>query len=363
MNDKRPIILCAGGTGGHVAPAIAVYEELRARGIPCQILTDERCQSFVAASIQETRDYRVLRAIPLTQTAGGIVRFSIALIQTLCICFWRYCANRPRAVLVFGGYTSLGAGIMAFLLKIPLYVHEQNAHLGRTNRFLSRMARHLLLTFSETTGIPPVIASKTRVTGIPVRAAIVALKNRPYAAPKSEEPFHFTILGGSQGARFFSDLLPNALVTMPDDLQERLRIHHQVPLSDLRHVRALYDVLSINAECAPFFPNVPELLASSHGVMARAGASTIGELMHARIPAILVPYPAALDDHQMLNARLIEKEGGAWVFEQKDMTPSCLQDLLCRMMTDPNLLQEKSAAMHFFAKVNATDRVIESILC
>lgn len=360
MNKLGPIILCAGGTGGHVAPAIAVYEKLHEQGIPCQILTDGRCDSFVSGYVSADQ-YALLPARPLRRTVLGVVRFLIAFVHTLWVCFWHYRACGPRAVLIFGGYSSLAAGIMAFFLKIPLYIHEQNAHLGRTNRFLSPMARRLLLTFSKTTGIPAAIQSKTCVTGIPVRAAIVALKNRPYVAPNLSDPFHFTILGGSQGAHFFTDLLPSALEYMAPNLQKRLRIHHQVPPSDLNRLQTVYGALHVNAQCAPFFSNIPELLASSHAIMARAGASTIGELIHARIPPILVPYPLAMDNHQMLNAQIIETGGGAWVFDQKNLTPTCLSDLLCRMMTDQTLLREKSAALAFFSDVNSTDCVIEEI--
>ena len=328
----RPIVIAAGGTGGHFYPAEALAAALIARGQWVVLMTDAR-SGALNSTVFEPRDQYVLPGAGIAgrgvaragkavlSLAAGVVRARGILARI-----------RPAAVVAFGGYPAVPPVLATRLLRDrpPVILHEQNAVLGRANRFLSGHASVLALSFAATVRVPKGV--RTVVTGNPARPAIMALSTAPYTPP--DGPVHLLILGGSLGARVFSDIVPEALTRLPDALRARLRVTQQCRAEDLDRVRAAYQDHGIAADLAPFFSDVADRLRAAHLVIARAGASTVAELAIAGRPAILVPLPGAIDDHQSANARALADAGGAWIMPQPTFTAARLADSLTRLLAD-----------------------------
>lgn len=334
------IALAAGGTGGHVIPAQALAAELQRRGHRIVFLTDRRgmryASLFPEMPVHEVasapfRRGLVARFVSAFRMVGGTLR-ARRLLREL----------RPAAMVGFGGYPSVPSGLAAALAGLPLCLHEQNAVFGRSNRMLARFARLVTLSFAGTYRLPrhPGI----HVTGNPVRPAIAALAATDYEAPAVDGEFRLLVIGGSQGATILSDVVPAAVSALPKGGYSRLKIVQQTREEDLERVTKLYEQLGVNAEILPFVEDLPERLATAHLVIARAGASTLSELAVAGRPAILVPYPAATDDHQTVNAVELTQGGGAWTIVQRDFTPAALAKLLQGLMRDPARLAAAAEA-------------------
>jgi UDP-N-acetylglucosamine--N-acetylmuramyl-(pentapeptide) pyrophosphoryl-undecaprenol N-acetylglucosamine transferase len=236
-------------------------------------------------------------------------------------------------------------------------LHEQNAVLGRANRFLAKRADVLALGFEGTEGVPAGVL--TEVTGNPVRPAIVGLSQTGYIA--ATDRIRLLVLGGSLGARVFSDVVPAALRALPDALRARLVVVQQARPEDLERVRAAYAADGIAAELSPFFPDVAARLVAAHLVIARAGASTVAELAVAGRPAILVPLPGAIDDHQSANARALAEAGGAWVVPQPAFTSALLAERLGVLLANPFGLVAAAVGARSQARADAASRLADLV--
>jgi UDP-N-acetylglucosamine--N-acetylmuramyl-(pentapeptide) pyrophosphoryl-undecaprenol N-acetylglucosamine transferase len=333
--SKSLILLTAGGTGGHVFPAEALADELSKRGHRLAFVTDRRGAAY-GGSLGGLDTYRI--------SGGGIAGKSItARLQSMGSLVAGYFQARslirrlrPAAVIGFGGYASVPAVMAANHLGVPSAVHEQNAVLGRANRLLASGASRIATSFHQVSRISAAWQSKVRRTGNPVRAAILAVRAAPY--PAIGERLTVLVTGGSQGAKIFSDLVPQALIRLPGDLQRRLHIHQQCRAEDIDRVTQLYQQHGISADLQPFFTDVPARLAASHLVICRSGASTVSELAVAGRPAILVPYLHAIDDHQTANARAFAQDGAGWVMAQTSLTPESLAIQLGALLTSADAL-------------------------
>jgi UDP-N-acetylglucosamine--N-acetylmuramyl-(pentapeptide) pyrophosphoryl-undecaprenol N-acetylglucosamine transferase len=236
-------------------------------------------------------------------------------------------------------------------------LHEQNAVLGRANRFLARYAELLALSFAATHRVPT--GCRTEVTGNPVRPAIIGLAQSAYTPP--DDRIRLLVLGGSLGARVFSETVPAAVARLPTTLLTRLEITQQCRPEDLDRVRTAYAALDIPAELSSFFPDVADRLAAAHLVLARAGASTIAELAVAGRPSILVPLPGAIDDHQSANAHALAARGGALVIPQHDLDPPMLSERLGEWLGAPDRLARSAAAARSMARIDATARLADLV--
>jgi UDP-N-acetylglucosamine--N-acetylmuramyl-(pentapeptide) pyrophosphoryl-undecaprenol N-acetylglucosamine transferase len=359
--DVHPIVIAAGGTGGHFYPAEALAAALIERGQWVVLMTDAR-SGALRSTVFDARNQYVL---PGAGIAGrGVVRagkavFSLA--AGVARARGILAQIRPAAVVAFGGYPSVPPVLATRLLRDrpPVILHEQNAVLGRANRFLARHASVLALSFTGTSRVPTKV--RRLVTGNPVRPEVTALSQADYAAPAG--PRHdgsieggsvrLLVLGGSLGARVFSDIVPGALARLPVSLRARLRVTQQCRAEDLDRVRATYAASEINAELAPFFPDVADRLRTAHLVIARAGASTVAELAIAGRPSILVPLPSAIDDHQSANARALATAGGAWVMPQPEFTVVALTERLSQLLADPGALTQAAANARLVARPGA----------
>jgi UDP-N-acetylglucosamine--N-acetylmuramyl-(pentapeptide) pyrophosphoryl-undecaprenol N-acetylglucosamine transferase len=353
-----PIVIAAGGTGGHFFPAEALASELLARGRRVALLTDARSgglRSPVFAGLERFVISGAGIAGRGTLRAGAA---AIAMVSGVAQARQILVRIHAAAVVGFGGYPCVAPVLATRLMRHrpAVILHEQNAVIGRANRFLARHADRLALSFAASQRVPKV---ETVVTGNPVRQAIKALATVPYVPPI--ETIRLLVLGGSLGARVFSDVVPTALASLPDSLLSRLSVVQQCRADDLGRVRAAYDLAGIDAELSPFFPDVSEKLASAHLVIARAGASTVAELAAAGRPAILVPLPGAIDDHQSANARALVEARGASVIAQKDFSPEALRDRLVALLAVPDQLNHAALAARSIAHPDATARLADLV--
>lgn len=338
-----PIVLAAGGTGGHVFPAQALAVALESRGWRLVLVTDRRGADYgdVLGRL-ETHHIRAgsPRARGLLARGAGVlnllrgVRDARRLLKRL----------KPAAAIGFGGYPSVPTMYAASRLRLPTAIHEQNAVLGRANRLLAPRVLAIATSFVDTARLERANASQLIHTGNPVRPAIAALAAVPYAAPPADGPCRLLITGGSQGAGVFAEVVPAALARLPEALKARLVVTQQCRAEDLEAVRRAYDAAGVEATLARFFADLPERLATAHLVIGRAGASTVAELAAAGRPAILVPYPHATDDHQSANAEALALAGGAWVVPQDGFTAAPLAERLAALCAAPDSLARAADA-------------------
>ena len=354
--ELRPVVIAAGGTGGHFFPAEALAAELSARGQRVVLMTDARSGGLTSPAF-EGRERFVL---PGSGIAGrGALRATRALAALAAGTFQAraiLARLRPAAIVGFGGYPSVAPVLASrFVRPRPAVVlHEQNAVLGRANRFLAPRADLLALSLPATSRLPAAI--RTEITGNPVRPAIAAA---PYAPPA--EKIQLLILGGSLGARIFSDLVPPALALLTQPMRARLIVTQQCRAEDLDRVRAAYAASGIRAQLSPFFADIAARLRDAHLVIARAGASTIAELAVVGRPAILVPLPGAIDDHQTANAASLANVGGAWLMPQADLTPEGLLGKLASLFADPDRLTQAAQAASATGRPDAAARLADLV--
>lgn len=350
---ERLIVLTAGGTGGHVFPAEALAQALLNEGYRLALITDQRGSSYNGTlGMVETH------AVSGQGIAGrgvlGLVKGAISLGLGVLQARRILARLKPSAVVGFGGYASAPAMFAAVQLGLPTVIHEQNAVLGRANRLLAAKVNRVCTSF-ELAKPAPKTATVVR-TGMPVRPAIVALRSALYVPP-TNGLFRILVLGGSQGARIFSDVLPTAVRLLPESLRNRLEITQQCRPEDLDRTHEAYVGSGAYAQLRVFFDNVPELLAGTHLLIARSGASTVGEVALIGRPSLLVPYPYATDDHQSANASALEACGGAWAMKQNSFTPEALAARLRAFAAAPQSLADAAAAAARFAMPDAAQRL------
>lgn len=356
------VVLAAGGTGGHVFPAEALAQEMIARGHRLVLVTDKRGAAYGGALGSLETHHITAGSIAGQGALGrvkGLINMGIGVLQAKKLLQ----TMKPEAVVGFGGYAAAPTVVAALQLGLPTIIHEQNAVLGLANRLLAGKVDHVCTSY-ELAKKPPKDARLTR-TGMPVRPAIVATGYTPYQAPTADGTIRLLVLGGSQGARVFSDVLPAAIKLLPMDIRRRLEISQQSRPEELDRTHQAYVGSEAHVQLRHFFDNVPELMAKAHLLISRSGASTVAEVSAAGRPSLLVPYPFAADDHQTANARTLEAAGGGWMMPQNKFTPEAVAEQLVRLLTQPQLLADAAQAAAAFAIPDAANRlanVVTSIL-
>jgi UDP-N-acetylglucosamine--N-acetylmuramyl-(pentapeptide) pyrophosphoryl-undecaprenol N-acetylglucosamine transferase len=360
VGDRPTFVLAAGGTGGHLFPAQALAERLVAQGAAVHLATDRRADAFTEAvpGVEISQIWAGRIGGGPIQSAYGIAEMAVGIMQA------RRLLRRldPEAVVGFGGYPSVPTMWAASQLGYPTAVHEQNAVLGRANRLLARRVRRIATGFAETANVR--VSARDRVvhTGNPVRPAILALADTVYRPPAPGESIELLILGGSQGARVFADVVPTALAALSPSQRAVLRVSQQARPEDCERVSAQLREAAITAEVSSFFTDVPERLARAQLVICRSGASTVSELAAVGRPALLVPYPHATDDHQTANARAFANAGAGWVVPQPALSAPMLANLLSERLGDPAALVLASSQARRFARDDAAERLADIVL-
>jgi UDP-N-acetylglucosamine--N-acetylmuramyl-(pentapeptide) pyrophosphoryl-undecaprenol N-acetylglucosamine transferase len=355
---QQPVVIAAGGTGGHFFPAEALAAELLARGQRVVLLTDARSSAAKSPVFKQCESH----IVPGAGIAGRSLRRALA--GALAIGRGVLAARRimaplaPAVVIGFGGYPAVAPLLAArTLAKRPLLIlHDQNAVLGKANQLLARICDHIALSFPETSGLPPGRAGV--FTGNPVRPAILAQEKAPYAPPGDE--IHLLVLGGSLGARVFGSLVPAALALLPAALRARIRLTMQCPAQELEGARAALAACQIAATLAPFFEDVAALLADAHLVIARSGGSTVAELAVVGRPAIFIPLGINAD--QRANAGALAAIGGAWMLEQAGLTPETLAEKIEIVLMKPEELQIAAAHAASAGRVDAAVRLADMVM-
>lgn len=338
MTATRHFLLAAGGTGGHMLPAYALAGELIARGHRVALVSDDRGLKIPGAPAElETHVLPAGRASggPLGWLKGALAirkgrRMAIELIDDF----------DPAVVVGFGGYPSLPSLLAAGATKRPRVIHEQNAVLGRVNRLMAPRVDAVAVAYHHIQRYPAGHELKKHITGNPVRDEIVAIREEGFPPLLEDGIFRLLVVGGSLGATVLSEVVPAAIAMLPRALLDRLQVVQQCREDDLEAVRARYAELGVAAECAPYIKDFPERLRWAHMVIARAGASTVAELACAGRPAIFVPYPHAMDDHQTYNVVDLVEAGGAISFRQSDFIPAEVAKHIQRMAVEPGVLEE-----------------------
>ncbi len=360
QRQDRLAVVAAGGTGGHLFPAQALAEALMPRGWRVVLCTDERGANYAGNFPAEER----IGLPAATYRPGdpvGMVRAGLTILQGVMQARAAFRRLEPAVVVGFGGYPSLPALLAAVSGGRRTVIHEQNAVIGRANRFLAGRVSAVACAFPTLLKAPASVVARAQIVGNPVRPEIRALADRPYEAPTDEGQIRLLITGGSQGARLLSELLPKAVARLPEALRGRLSVQQQTRAESMDSARATYRNAMVEAEIAPFFRDMAGRLGAAHLVVGRAGASTCCELAVAGKPAILVPLKIALDDDQGQNARLLAEAGGAEIAREEVLTVDVMAGALETLLTNPARLARMAAASRSVARPDAAERLADVV--
>ena len=357
--QDKLILLCAGGTGGHLFPAESLSTALIKRGATIDLATDHRTAQFKFPA-------RDVHLIP-SATVRGKDPLSLARTATMLargtLKAWNVIGRiKPSVVVGFGGYPTVPPLLAASLRGVPTVLHEQNSVMGRANRLLAARVTRIATGFPTVKNVDAALQAKMTFTGNPVRPAVIAVSDTPYPTPDPSGPFNLLVFGGSQGAQVMGEVVPAAIAHMSADIRARLRIVQQARAENLEAVRATYAKLGVVADCAPFFSDLPARMGAAHLIVSRSGASTVAELSAIGRPGILVPLPHALDQDQFHNAGALEAAGGAIRIVQKDFTPDRLCSEIVALAGDPEALSAMAAAAKSLGTLDAADRLADLVM-
>ncbi|MEM6667112.1 MAG: UDP-N-acetylglucosamine--N-acetylmuramyl-(pentapeptide) pyrophosphoryl-undecaprenol N-acetylglucosamine transferase [Pseudomonadota bacterium] len=350
MAETSPLVVIgAGGTGGHMFPAASFAEEMRSRGWQVGLISDDRGLRY-GAKFPADWKLEVKAASPNLRkpwTLPGTVMKLSAGVNTARAMMREF---RPALVAGFGGYPAFPALAAGRREGIPLIIHEQNAVLGRVNRRFASHAAVVASGFPRLDRLPG--GAEHLPLGNPVRAPIIAVRDRPYPDPNG--PLNILITGGSQGSRILGEALPLAICNhLPDEIKSRLTVIQQVREEQVAEVVKLYANAGITAEIDTFFNDMAERLAAAHFVIARSGAGTVSELAAVGRPSILIPLKIAMDDHQTANAAALTDVSAADLVVEDNLYPNLIGELLSVRLGDPDDLQERALAAKTAGTVTA----------
>ena len=362
MKDKKLVILTAGGTGGHIYPAEALATELEHRGFNVMLFTDARGLNNYKGKLGKIENRAICsgsvigksvltKIISLFKVGLGVLQAGFYLFRV-----------KPCCVVGFGGYASFPTAVASIILRIPLIVHEQNSVMSRTNRILAPFASVVAQSFRKVKNTPK--GSKSVLTGMPVRETIALLHEQP--RKKSSDKKTLVILGGSQGARVFAEVVPAAVKLLDGKLQEKLTLYQQCRKGEEAQVEQAYEGLPCKTIVRSFFENMPELYSQADFMISRSGASSVYEIAAAGVPAMFVPLPIAADNHQYYNAEEFVEAGAACLVLQKDFTPEKVKHVLEDLFSNPEHFAVMSEKAKDMALVDASAQladVVQHFVC
>ncbi|WP_037308026.1 UDP-N-acetylglucosamine--N-acetylmuramyl-(pentapeptide) pyrophosphoryl-undecaprenol N-acetylglucosamine transferase [Ruegeria halocynthiae] len=354
---KPYLLIAAGGTGGHMFPAQALAEAMLHNGWRVRLSTDARGARYTggfphsteiveASSATFARGGLMAKAMAGPKIAGGVSNMAFQMLR-----------DRPDVVVGFGGYPSIPALGAATMLKIPRMIHEQNGILGRVNQLFATRVSQVACGIWPTD--LPEGASGTH-TGNPVRAAVLERTAAPYIPP-GDYPMSILVMGGSQGARILSDMVPGAIAALPDNLRSHIRVAHQARDEDAERVTGFYADHGILAEVKPFFQDVPRRMSEAQLVISRSGASSVADISVIGRPSILIPFAAAAGDHQTANARGLVQAGGAIMIPENVLDVAALAQQITSVLTNPQAAQKMAHAALSTGAPDATERLVHLV--
>ncbi len=352
---QRPILLAAGGTGGHLFPAEALALELRQRGYAIELASDERAVGYAGAFPADAVHEIISGTVTGTGLFGkirGVLKLMSGVLQARKL----MAKVRPALVVGFGGYPTVPPLLAASNRRIPTLIHEQNAVMGRANRFLAGKVSAIATGFEI---VPLGKGPKPVCVGIPVRSAVLEAAQLPFPEMNT---INLCVFGGSQGARVMSEIVPNAIALLPENLRAKLNIVQQARKEDVDAVRSLYVKAGVKADIQAFFSDLPQRMAQSHLVIGRGGASTVAELGVIGRASILVPLPGSLDQDQAANAKVLEKAGAAKVVKQSDFTVEWLASELNKQLQNIDELKAQGQRAKAIGISDAASRLADLVV-
>lgn len=346
---RKTIVLTAGGTGGHVFPALSLASKLEQLGYEIHLFTDSRGLTY-----QKSHGIDQVMCLPIYRKKGlwGSGIFLLSLVWATFKCFLTFLARRPSLVVGFGGYVSAPALLAAALLRLPTILHEQNAVLGRVNRKLAPYVSYVATSFPH---VKFSTQENTVLTGNPVRDEFLAIRGAPF--PEIVDKVNIFVVGGSQGASIFSRVIPQAMEMLSEEERQRITLVQQCRSELMDKTEMAFKKSNITVTLKTFFSDIDLQVARSHLVIGRSGAMTVTELAVAGRPAIFVPYAAAMDNHQYYNAEQVTQHGGGLLVKEKEFTPTSLATLLKEILAEPLKLAEKAEKIRHFAIPDAVTKL------
>ena len=348
------LVIAAGGTGGHMFPAQALSEAMLAKGWRVHLSTDARGARYTGGFPDEVAVEEISSA---TFARGSLLAKAMVPFRILAgvlSATARMRRDKPRVVVGFGGYPAIPAMGAAWLLRLPRMLHEQNGVLGRVNKIFARRV-NVVACGTWPTDLPNGLEGQP--TGNPVRSAIRELAGAPYTPP-GETGVSILVIGGSQGARILSDVVPSAIADLPDALLSGLRVAHQARGEDEERVRKAYADAGISAVVKPFFDDVPQRLAEAQLVISRSGASSVADISVIGRPSVLIPFAAATNDHQTANARGLVESDAAILIPESRLTPAVLTEQVAAVLTNPDAAVQMATAARRAGQPDATQNLV-----
>lgn len=326
MKTISNIVLVAGGTGGHIFPAQALAEEIIEQGLKPILVSDKRGKDFVFSPFDQTNT--IIMDVSKSQ---GVLKLILSVYNAIKILK----KHKAQVVIGFGGYTTLAVCLAAIILRVPLYIHEQNALIGRVNRLLCLFARGIFTSFHTTLMLKQKYQNKIHYIGGILRKDVIHELNKK--TTKKDNSFNILVIGGSLGSKIITDVVPQSIIQANVG---NLIVYQQARSEFIDDVKSLYESKGIISEVKSFFGNIGALLKKADLIIARAGASTIMEIAHAKKPALLIPLKIATDNHQFYNAKLLADMGAAIIIEEDNFNTSQLTLLLTDLLTNNFKLDE-----------------------
>jgi len=362
MSTDKLVVIAAGGTGGHMFPASAFAAEMKSRGWRVGLLTDERGRRYTDGFEADWIE-NVKAATFASKRPDKVLASAMKILAGINEAKGKLKAEGADLVAGFGGYPAFPALMAAGGLKTPIIIHEQNAVLGRVNRFFAKQAKIVACGFDRLDRLPATAEPRKRVVGNPVRRTILDVRDMPYPKVGREAELQLLIIGGSQGARLFGEVLPPAICALPETLRSRLKVVQQVREEQIEAVTAVYEAAGVKTQLSPFFSHMPDLLAKSHMVISRSGASSVTELAVVGRPSLLIPLAIAMDDHQTGNAETLRDAGAADVVQERELTVERVTEILAERLSDGEALQARAEAAKSVGKFNASSELADLAEC
>ena len=338
MKQSIKILIAAGGTGGHIFPALSIINKIKVNDFI--VITDQRGENYFNKFFSNKKINHTIIVHKVSTPSSRILinklkslfQLSVSLLKTIFLIV----SHKPQVIVGFGGYPSVAPIIAAKLFKIPSIIHEQNAIIGRANKFLSKISNLLALSFFETKNIEN--NQNIIFTGNPTREEFSNLGKLKYSIPTEKQKFTILIVGGSLGANFFSNQVTAIICSLPKEIREKIYVIQQVRKADKDNVKDIYYEHQIDCEIETFFDDIFKKFKKAHIIITRSGGSSVAEILTSSKPVIFIPLPTALDNHQLENTKLITNRGGGWVLTQNTKIAVNLKKLIENLIKNPNKL-------------------------
>ena len=347
------LIIAAGGTGGHMFPAQALAEVMLKRGWRVRLSTDARGARYTGGFPD---DVEIVEVSSATFARGGLMAKALVPLRIgsgILGAVWRMMRDRPSVVVGFGGYPSIPALGAATLLRVPRMIHEQNGVLGRVNELFSKRVDAVACGTWPTT-LPDGVEGVH--TGNPVRASVLERAGAGYIPP-GDYPMQLLVMGGSQGARILSDVVPPAIAGLPMEMLRNVRVSHQARAEDQDRVSGYYEEQGITADVQPFFDDVPRRMSEAQLVISRAGASSVADISVIGRPSILIPFAAATGDHQTANARGLVEAGAAIMVPESAASTESMTEQIKSVLDNPDAAMQMALAALSMGKPEAAENL------